>query len=143
MCVVQRPLGDGDQELRNALRSAIGGDGAIFADPTGGRVNITQAIVDHMLEKPGRLDGREAFFPFIREVVEDPAEIWVGFAQSSQSGRVALRRRYVKLLELGKDTTLGIVADADGGQWSGVTFFRGGVSGMNALRQGVRAYRKS
>lgn len=128
--------------LRDALRQAIGGDQAVFTDPTGGRVNITQAIVDHMLEKGSRMDGREAFFPFIREVVEDPAEIWVGFAQSNQSGRVAMRRRHVKLLELGKDTTLGIVADVDGGQWSGVTFFRGEARAMKTLRQGLRIYRK-
>lgn len=128
--------------LRDALRQAIGGDQAVFTDPTGGRVNITQAIVDHILEKPSRMDGREAFFPFIREVVEDPTEIWVGFAQSNQSGRVAMRRRYVKLLALGKDTTVGIVADADGGQWSGVTFFRGNPAGLNNLRQGLRLFRK-
>lgn len=128
--------------LRDALRQALGADQAVFTDPTGGRVNITQAIVDHMLEKASRMDGREAFFPFIREVVEDPAEIWVGFAQSSQSGRVAMRRRYVKLLELGKDTTVGIVADVDGGQWSGVTFFRGEARAMKTLRQGLRIYRK-
>jgi hypothetical protein len=128
--------------LREALRKAIGGDQAIFTDPTGARVNVGQAIVDHMLAKPGRHDGREAFFPFMREVVENPAEVWVGFARSTVSGRVEMRRRYIKLLDLGKSTTVGIVADADGGQWSGVTFFRGGVSGLNALRQGVRAYRK-
>ena len=128
--------------LRKALRDSIGGDQAVFTDPMGGRVNITQAIVDHMLEKAARQDGREAFFPFIREVVEDPAEIWVGFAKSTSSGRVALRRRYVKLLQLGKDTTLGIVADADGGQFSGVTFFRGEARALKTLRQGLRTYRK-
>ncbi len=133
---------DTEDGLRAALRDAIGGDQAIFTDPIGGRVNITQGIVDHMVEKASRMDGREAFFPFLREVVEDPAEIWVGFAQSSASGRVALRRRYIKLLELGKDTTLGIVADADGCQWSGVTFFRGDARSVKTLRQGLRAYRK-
>lgn len=131
-----------EAELRAALRNAIGGDQAIFTDPLGGRVNITQGIVDHYLEKDSRRDGREAFFPFMREVVEDPAEIWVGFAKSSVSGRVSLRRRYIKLLELGKDTTLGIVADADGGQWSGLTFFRGDARSVKTLRQGLRAYRK-
>lgn len=41
-----------------------------------------QGLLDHMVEKPARPDGREALFPFIRELIEDPAEIWVGFARS-------------------------------------------------------------
>ncbi len=133
----------GEAALRTALRKAIGGDGKVFADPTGARVNVTQAIVDHMLENPARLDGREAFFPFIPELITDPAEIWIGWARSAESGRVAIRRRYVKLLSLGRDTSLGMVADVDGGQWSGVTFFRGTQArALKPMRTGLRVYRK-
>lgn len=132
----------GEDELRAALRQAINGDERIFADPTGERLSVGQGIVDHMLADQARLDGREAFFPLIPELVENPAEIWVGFARSSTSGRVSLRRRYVKLLQLGKDRAVGLVADADGGRWSGMTFFPSDVRGMRNMRTGLRIYSK-
>lgn len=129
-------------ELRRLFRAAIGGDQRVSVDPAGGRVVVSQAIVDHMLEKPQRRDGREAFFPLIPELLEDPAEIWVGFARSARSGRVRLRRRYVKLVRLDKRRVLGLVADADRGMWTGLTFFRGRPRGLDQLRQGLRVYRR-
>ena len=71
-----------DAALRRALSDAIGGDEAVLLYPTGTRVQVGQAIVDHMLGGPARRDGREVFFPLIPELIEDPAEIWVGFARS-------------------------------------------------------------
>ena len=122
------------------MRSAIGGDEVTFADPVGGRVSVGQAIVDHMLARRDRLDGREAFFPLIPELIEAPHEIWVGFATRAVSGRVSLRRRYVKLIELEQNRTLGLIADADGGNWSGLTFFRGDVREVRTLRSGLRIF---
>jgi SPP1 gp7 family putative phage head morphogenesis protein len=127
----------GDESgLRAALRQALGGDELIAVDPTGARVRLSQAIVDHMLANPSRQDGRERYFGLMPSLVNDPAEIWIGWAQSLVSGRVSLRRRYVKLIELGDGTTIGLVADADAGEWSGLTFFRGNRAGARTLRTG-------
>jgi hypothetical protein len=126
--------------LRAALRSAIGGDEAILTDPAGERVLVGQALVDHMVADASRMDGREAFFPLIPELIEKPAEIWVGFARSEVSGRVDLRRRYVRLFDLGRSQTVGLVADLDGNVWSGLTFFRGQVRNLQNLRMGLRVF---
>jgi hypothetical protein len=83
---------------------------------------------------------REAFFPFLRELVEEPAEIWLGFARHEESGRVAVRRRYVKMVALDKMRTIGLVADIDNGLWSGLTFLRGSASAHRPLRTGVRVF---
>lgn len=135
-------LRNSESGLRSALRDAIGGDERILADPAGERVAVGQAIVDHMLKDASRRDGREKFFPLIPELIEDPAEIWVGFARNERTGRVAIRRRYVKLVAVDKKTTVGLVADSDDGQWSGLTFYRGGATGLNNLRTGLRVYRE-
>jgi len=127
-------------DLRSLLRSAIGGDEAIFADPLGERVTVGQAIVDHMLEDPRRQDGREAFFPFLPELIQHPAEIWVGFARNAVSGRVSLRRRYVRLLALKQDKVVAAVCDLDGGVLAGTTFFRGDRRYLATLRSGLRIY---
>ncbi len=128
--------------LRTRLREALGSDEAIFADPLGQRVQIGQAVVDHMMQSPARRDGREVLFPFIPELIEAPSEIWIGFSRSATSGRVRLRRRYVKLLALEKDRAIAMVADADSGQWSGLTFFRGRPDGLIKLRSGHLMYRR-
>ncbi|MEQ8318757.1 MAG: phage minor head protein [Rhodospirillales bacterium] len=134
------PRAQGEDGLRSTLRSALGADEKIFTDPIGGRVSVGQALVDHMLGDPTRLDGREAYFPLIPELIETPAEIWAGFAASRVSGRVSLRRRYVKLLDMGRNQTLGLVADLDGGYFSGITFFRGNARNVAALRAGLRIF---
>ena len=132
------PLGD-EAALRKALTDALGADQVILADPTGTRVEIGQALVDHMLAKPDRQDGRERYFPLLPELVTDPDEIWVGFAEAA-SGKVAMRRRYVSYLELARDTVVGLVSDVDGGRWSGATFFRGAWNALNNLRAGLRIF---
>lgn len=134
------PRGRTEKNLRAALRSAIGGDSAVFTDPTGERVAVGQAVVDHMLEEARRRDGRELFFPFMSELIEAPAEIWVGFHREA-SGRVAIRRRYLKQLRIDKDRVLALVADVDGGQWSGLTFYRGETTALNRLRSGLRIFK--
>ncbi|MBF0375817.1 MAG: hypothetical protein HQL39_20715, partial [Alphaproteobacteria bacterium] len=116
------------------------GDEAVFVDPAGGRVRIGQAVVDHMLAAARRLDGREAYFPFLPELVTAPAEIWVGFGASTATDRVALRRRYVTFLALDKNRTIALVADLDGNLWSGLTFYRGEVAALKNLRTGFRLY---
>lgn len=131
-----------EADLRRALRDALGGDEAIVSDPTGTRVRLTQAIVDHMLADAARLDGRERYFGLLSSLVSDPAEIWIGWNQNTVSGRVSMRRRYVRLVDLGGGRVIGLVADADGGEWSGLTFFRGSRTGAAALRSGLLVYRR-
>lgn len=136
------PVPKGDEAgLRKSLRSAIGGDAADISDPTGTPVRVTQALVDHILAKPdSRWDGRDAYFPLIRELIEDPQEIWINFAQSQLSGRVALRRKYVKLVSLDKDRVLGLYAEIENGHWVSGDMFRGSVSGLKNLRKGRLVY---
>lgn len=133
-----------DDSFRQAFRLALGGvDELVVTDPLGAGIRLGQAIVDHILQNPSRQDGRERYFPLMPELIRDPAEIWVGFAEDEATGKVSMRRRYVRIFNLGKETAIGVVADADGRQWSGVTFFRGKVSGAKNLRQGLRAYQRS
>lgn len=133
------PLARSEEDLRTALRAALGADEATLVDPTGNRVRVGQAIVGHMLEREGRRDGRERYFPLIPELVTDPQEIWIGFARNEATGQVALRSRYVKALDLDGETIV-FVADADKGIWSGFTFFRNAGGPLGTLRSGLRIF---
>jgi SPP1 gp7 family putative phage head morphogenesis protein len=131
--------GDGDA-LRKILRDAVGGDEATFVDPTGGRVRINGAIVDHVLDDAKRIAAhRERFFPFIPELIEDPAEIWTTFARSAETGAVRMRRRYVSRLALAKDRSIALVAEQDNGIWSSFNFLMSDRDLVGA-RKGVRVY---
>lgn len=125
-----------EKELRESLRGAIGGDDASFIDPRGEYVNVNQALIDHILENKKRWDGREAYFPLIPELIEEPYEIWAAFAKNELTGKVGIRRRYVKMIRLDENRVLGFVAEAVNGMWIGFDFFRGGKTALNNLRKG-------
>lgn len=134
-----------ERALRRAFARAIGGEEAIWTDPIGGRVSATPAIVDHLLAKKNAAEiGRAAYWPFMRELVESPQEIWIGFARDEATGRVVLRRRYVKLVELEKDRIVAMVADEEAGQWQALTMFAGRPRNeLDRLRRGVLAYKSA
>jgi SPP1 gp7 family putative phage head morphogenesis protein len=126
-----------EEQLRGRLREAIGGEQAVYNDPWGASVLVDQTLADHVLGAAKRADGRERYFPLIREVIEQPYEIWAAFAENELTGQVGLRRRYVKQVRLSKDHVVALVADAQGGVWTSFTFFRGGESALGNLRKGV------
>ena len=114
--------------LRRLLQDALGGDERTFFDPTGNAVRVGQAIVTHMLAQRDRLDGRERYFPLLPGLLEKPQEIWVGFDRHKKSGRVRMRRRYIRYFDLGENEAVGLVGELDARNlWSGLTFFRGAI----------------
>lgn len=130
------PAAGSVSEMRQALRAAIGGEEKAFKDPFGDYVLVNQAIADHIAALPKRLDGRERYFPFIGEAIEDPYEIWVAFARNELTGQVSLRRRYVKVLQMDKERVIGLVANTVNGVWIGFDVFRGKPSALKNLRKG-------
>ena len=85
---------------------------------------------------------RERFFGPVPDIIEDPAEIWLGFARSNITQQVFLRRRYIKFIRLDKNRTLIMVADEVHGEWLGVTFFHGTKSALKNGRVGIRVYNR-
>ncbi|WP_295937018.1 PBECR2 nuclease fold domain-containing protein [uncultured Xanthomonas sp.] len=97
-------------------------------DPSGAEVMLTDQVVEHWLEKPARLDGREKYLPLLAETIENPYEIWANWARND-AGQVSLRRYYVKRVEIedeGKRYALTTIAEVlPGGVWGSFDFFRG------------------
>jgi len=107
------PLGP---ELRteSQLRDSV--PVGIYRDKLGDSVGVTEAVADHILEDQKRWDGREQYFPLVPDVIENSQEIWVGFMQFVNSGRVFIRKRYVKAYEIEKGRVVGVLADTAKGQ---------------------------
>jgi len=112
---VSPPVGLGQAcRTEDDLRAAV--PEGIYKDRLGSYTSVTQALADHIIENEKRWDGRERYFPLIPDAIENSQEIWVGFIQFVDSGRVALRKRYVKAYDIEKGRIVGILADTVKGQ---------------------------
>lgn len=125
-------------EVSQLFTQAIGGDTARIIDAAGDGIVLDKALADHLAN--GRLDGREQYLPFAKEVIEKPFEIWAAFAVNELTGQYGIRRKYVKRLDIGGGKTIALVADAVNGLWTGLTLFRGNKTSLNNLRNGVLVY---
>jgi hypothetical protein len=123
-----------ESQLRKAVPEGI------YPDVTGEPVNVTQAIADHILENKKRWDGRERYFPLIPDVISHAQEVWVGFIQAVNSGRVYLRRRYVKAYQYEKGRVAGVIADAVKGQIMAFDMIRSKDMSGGRLRSGRLIY---
>lgn len=61
--------------------------------------------------------------PLIPELLSDPFEVWMDFEEHEATGRVELKKRYVKLIWTGKrEQGLYIVVQVVNGRLTGWTF---------------------
>lgn len=56
------------------------------------------------------------------------------------SGRIALRRRYLKAVQIDRTRALDFWAELQEGQWVSGDFYRGSASGLKNLRKGRLIY---
>ncbi|MFV0314394.1 MAG: PBECR2 nuclease fold domain-containing protein, partial [Anaerotignum sp.] len=77
-----------------------------------------QSLAGHI-----KLD-RGAFVPFIKEVLENPQEIWGSFQQSNATGKVVYRRSYVRKFKNTKSGDIVMVVDGSNGEMSGWTMLK-------------------
>jgi phage-Barnase-EndoU-ColicinE5/D-RelE like nuclease2/Phage Mu protein F like protein len=102
--------------IQAAIVRSIGGPIAALPMPTGDTVAIdAAALAAHLLPEQAQ------FAPFLPELVSDPAEIWLRFERHKGTGRVVLRQRLIKLLQLDKRRHLLMVLQASGGSLDAFT----------------------
>lgn len=124
------------QELQLLLDAALKSKGNILTDPFGDQLVITEGIIRHISEATKRLDGREQFFTLIPEMVEDPYEIWVSFAKNELTGKVGVRKTYLKVVKVDKVRTITLLAETLNGVWVDFDIFRGSKTYAKKLRRG-------
>lgn len=99
------------EALAQQIRHALGGDAKALKLPTGDPVRVdAEALAAHM-----PLD-RAQFVPFLPEMIDDPYEIWLRFEQHAGTGKVVLRKRIIKRLDLDSEKSLVLVAQAAEGR---------------------------
>ena len=105
------------EALRPILEKTIGADSAFFQAADGAVVWLSVDTLMHI--QP----GRSPFVPLIPELLSDPFEVWMDFEEHEATGRVELKKRYVKLIWTGKrEQGLYIVVQVVNGRLTGWTF---------------------
>ena len=99
----------------DAFKKAIGGGEALISDPTKNTVALSEYIFNHLKMN----DGRMRYIHLIKEIIEDPYEIWLVPMRNKETGAVKIRKRYLKLVRDNKNRYLLLVAESKGAAWEG------------------------
>lgn len=110
------PAAENRTGVLEAVRKMLGSAGRTFTGPDGLTVGITAASLGEHL-KP----DRASLVPLIPEIIEEPFEIWLMPYRDRLTGRVELRRRYIKALALGKAAYSWFIAEYRKGGLENVT----------------------
>lgn len=98
------------QAAASALTGIMGVEERIYTLPSGGKMLVNaESLASHV-----DLD-RTPYLPLLPEVLEDPYETWLSFEQHKGTGKVVLRQRLVKLVQLDKARAILVTAQAKNG----------------------------
>ncbi len=125
----------------DAVREAIGGKAERVYTIEAGKVEYPVLINAETLGTHLGQD-RSRFIPLIPAALENPAEVWVTFERSRQSGKVALRVRALKVIRTTKDRAVMAVLETQAGQLVGWTFLVMEPKRVNAKRVGKILYQR-
>ena len=107
-----------DAEAAKSLKTIIGGEEKIYTTPAGGQVLVNADIL------AGHIDlARTPFLPLLPEVLEDPYEAWLSFEQHEGTGKVELRQRLIKMVQVDKERGVLVTAQAKNGVLEAWTMF--------------------
>lgn len=111
------PKASTKRALTAAIEKSLDGKERVFDLPDGTPVLVNaETLSDHISF------NRAPYVPFIPELIADPYEIWMAFEKHRATGKVVLRKRFLKIINTGRDTNLIFVANAVNGIFEGWTF---------------------
>lgn len=125
--------------VRSAVRNMLGGSGKSFIGPDGLTVGITAKTLGEHLAF-----DRAPLIPLIPEIIEKPYEIWLMPMRDAKTGRVELRRRYIKGFAMAKNLYAWFIAEYRKGELEDVTMIRTSrVREIQKQRAGVLLWGRS
>lgn len=110
------PVLDSTEAVAAELKRRLGGDEKVFTVAGAPVLVDAEALATHV--DPARSD----FLPFLEETLADPYEVWLAFERHQGTGRVRLRARILKGIDVGRGRTMLFVANAVAGVLEAWTF---------------------
>lgn len=131
-----------EESFHDAVVKAIGGETAIFSFQEGDfRHDI---LVDAKMLSGHVNPDREPYIPLLKESLESPQEIWMSFEQHKRSGKVVLRHRLIRCIDMGKKKGMLIVTNAVNGRMTAWTVIpKNSWAEINNERHGRLIWAKS
>ncbi len=133
-----------EQGFRNEFRKLFGKE-SFYTDPKGNVIKIDNALLEHLIKNKSL--NRIRFLSFLPETLETPQEIWEEWYKDKDTGKLKIRRRYIKHLsyeENSKEKHIVGVVDKDNGNFSGVTIIpygKRGTKNTQKVRHGKLIYK--
>lgn len=131
------PKAEGKEDLVSKITAAIGGEEKVFTVSAGEfsypvLVNA-ETLADHINDM-----SRAEFAPYLPELMTDPFEVWMSFERHSASGKVVLRQRVIKAVDVEQDRGLLMVANSTNGIMEAWTFIpASNLKYLNKQRRGM------
>ena len=122
-----------------ALEHILGGSETAYNSPAGDHILVNAAsLINHIA---GDLKARSPWLPFIPELFTKPYEIWASFEEHRGTGKVVLRQRFIKVLQVDKQRAMIGVAQVRGGVFEAWTVFaRSKIGSLKNERWGKLLY---
>ncbi len=122
-------------EAEKYLQGILGGDETIFM--AGADLKMPVLVNARSLSEHIPLD-RSAFLPFFPELIQEPYEVWLSFEKHKGTGKVVLRARFLKAIQLEKGRGLFMSAQTVRGMLEAWTFFTSkGWKYLESQRRGL------
>ncbi|HFE36807.1 MAG TPA: hypothetical protein ENK06_00125 [Gammaproteobacteria bacterium] len=117
------------------LREILGGDEKVF-EKRGLPVSVNAESLAAHIDL-----NRSQFLPFITEALDDPFEIWMTFEKHAATGKVVLRQRFIKAIQLDKNKGVIVVTNVVRGKMEAWTFIPlSKLKGLDKKRRGQLLY---
>ena len=124
--------------LREEFHRAIGAKEALLQDAAGEPLSLGDYLFDHL-----KMDGREAYLPLLADVVENPYEIWLSPERHIPSGRIVIRKKYLKAYSDGQGRHGVLVGESCATTWEGYTVRSNAPGYLKRQRRGWLLYPRS
>ena len=109
------------EQAEAALKELFGGEDLYVTFSGADDFRYDLVVNAHTLAHKLPLD-RSPWFPFLRETIENPYEVWSTFARHKGTGKVVLRTRFIKsIAQAQKDRAVFFVAEAQENKFVNVT----------------------
>jgi hypothetical protein len=127
------------EQIEAALKDILGGEEQIFPFVSRRTAAFSHRLVVNARSLAEYIDPAQSqFLPFLPEIITDPFEVWMAFERHRATGKVALRQRIVKALDLGKDQRFLATFQAREGVLESWTFLpTNDVRYLNKQRKGM------
>lgn len=120
VAAIDRTIENSTRGMEQRLTEMMGAGEKVFSFEAG---DFRNDIYVNAATLAGHLDNSRApYIPFLQETLTDPYEVWLSFEEHQGTGKMFLRQRIIKSVDVGKGKKILVVTNVVGGKMEAWTF---------------------